>query len=651
MAFPGTFTSRFAEASNANRTDYDSGAWSGTVTASNGNLLLAVAASGGSGAITAPSMTGGGLTWTLRERIANVDDRDLCLFSAVSDGGAAFTPDVAYPETRIGCVLHIDEVTQVDTTTNDGIVQDGNDSGDPVEALTVTLAAFGTDAAGYGGLYLTWEDTTAIAPANSYIEIAETAGDGTTGKIQTEYKLTDSDPSWSWSGDESALAVGCEIKAASGGAQTLQGVLASDPMTAATGRLTTPSAGGPVLFDAVAEHKPGQIGDTSWTHTPVGTPTAGVVFAFYRGNTDGNSEVDGITWGGNAMTLAARIDNNGVTVGGSVDRWAEVWKISGPLGGAQTLAVDFNASTPRRTKYVSVSVTGSLSASAFGTAVADSPAGSVTETDDITLTSETDGLCVDGLMGGAAGEDYTADGGQTERNDSDLSGGSSPGRGCVSTEPGAASVVMGWSWTTSEEYAHVGIPIKPGVVSGATQAVISEGAGSDDLNIVLSVDTHDDAEVDHSDLHRETFPLFTPSAGNLIQNNITPSQGDSIVDNTANSTVGPDCTIDTHYYVLRDWEDVGETTNVDSNELAVTTYPCRPVNLAEVAVGENWIDVGWDDATGGAYGHRVYVREQGASQWDLLTVVPLDAGVTTYRITAREPGTTYEWTVTAFNLN
>ena len=94
-----------------------------------------------------------------------------------------------------------------------------------------------------------------------------------------------------------------------------------------------------------------------------------------------------------------------------------------------------------------------------------------------------------------------------------------------------------------------------------------------------------------------------------------------------------------------------EPTNVDSDELAVPTYPCRPITLAEVTVGEQWIDTSWVDTTGGAYGHRVYKRKVGDSIWDLETVTPVAKGINVYRIRGLETGTSYEWTVTSINTS
>jgi hypothetical protein len=140
----------------------------------------------------------------------------------------------------------------------------------------------------------------------------------------------------------------------------------------------------------------------------------------------------------------------------------------------------------------------------------------------------------------------------------------------------------------------------------------------------------------------------TPATdGFVVQNNITPSQGDIIID----ATVAPDTVM---YYQLEDWEEVGETTSHLSNEVSLRTAPARPTNLQLVLAGDSFIDVSWTDNTDqpggtGPHKHRVYYRQQGDLGWILATPTGVTAGVSSYRIQNLEFATSYEWTVTAWN--
>ena len=139
----------------------------------------------------------------------------------------------------------------------------------------------------------------------------------------------------------------------------------------------------------------------------------------------------------------------------------------------------------------------------------------------------------------------------------------------ASEDPGAFTIPTG-AWIATVVAVHP---------AGAfTTAVISEGVGTDDENVPVSLDTHDDANTDHSDLHRSTVAVFTPDSTTLIQNNITPSQGDVIIDNVGASTTAPPA--DTAlFYILRDFEDSGETVIHDSNITSAKTAPARPTGI------------------------------------------------------------------------
>lgn len=220
-----------------------------------------------------------------------------------------------------------------------------------------------------------------------------------------------------------------------------------------------------VAFDAVTT----QAGvATNFNHTPVGTPTAAVFTAHWRGNADATSDLTGVTYGGVAMTEEAYIDHYGNTSGpgGTGVDVCQVWTLANPSAGVQAVAITRAGSAALYEVYTLTTVTGSATSGAFGTPVTSyqSSNASADTGDGLTVSSETDGLVIDALSTQET-EDHTVVAGQTERWD--LSDGSLQ-RGCGSTKPGATSVNVGWTWITNTRYAYIGIGIVP--PAGAAQA-------------------------------------------------------------------------------------------------------------------------------------------------------------------------------------
>jgi hypothetical protein len=182
-------------------------------------------------------------------------------------------------------------------------------------------------------------------------------------------------------------------------------------------------------------------------------------------------------------------------------------------------------------------------------------------------------------------------------------------------------------------------------ISDFTTAVVSEGTGTDDENVPIDVDTHDDVNTDHSDLWRNTASPAT--SGSNIQNDITPTQGSTITDNDANSTTGPSPDT-TYWYILRDWEDAGESASHDSNEISILTAPARPTSLTLVEARIADITISWTDQTADTYKHRVYYRLKGNTTWILATPTGVAAGTDQYKVENLAPGV-YEFHVRAWN--
>ena len=214
-------------------------------------------------------------------------------------------------------------------------------------------------------------------------------------------------------------------------------------------------------FDAVTT----QTGThASFNHTPVGTPTLAVLTAHLDNDTD--SEITGVTYGGAAMTRKAWIDHQGVASPGSSNAHSvEVWVKENPATGVQSVAITTTGTSPVDEVYALSTYTGT---GAVGTASTTSDNANTATTASIAgVSSETNGIVIDALTTQET-EDHTADGGQTERWD--LSDGTG-NRACGSTEPGAASVTVGWSWTTITRYAYAAIPVAPAAASSVTVPV------------------------------------------------------------------------------------------------------------------------------------------------------------------------------------
>ncbi len=181
--------------------------------------------------------------------------------------------------------------------------------------------------------------------------------------------------------------------------------------------------------------------------------------------------------------------------------------------------------------------------------------------------------------------------------------------------------------------------------SGFNDAVVSEDVGTDDITVPISLDTHDDANTDHSDLFRS---ISSPaSGGSVIQNDIMPIQGDLITDDVANSTSAP--SPDTSYfYMLRDYEDAGELAPHDSNELSLKTAPARPTSITLLQALVQGVKVGWTDQTADTHKHLVFYRLKGDSSWIPVVPTGVPAGTDEYTVGNLLPGV-YEFHVRAWD--
>jgi hypothetical protein len=212
------------------------------------------------------------------------------------------------------------------------------------------------------------------------------------------------------------------------------------------GVVNVPTAGGgPPAFDAASEATASNTTLLSWTHTPVGTPTGVVVGVSYWQASLTNPTA--ATYGGAAMTEESIIDSGG-------DPGAEsrvvLYSLANPASGAQTVSISFDPST-----YPCggcISVTDGSTTDVLGTVVTNfGPITDVLAT--ATVTSASDELVVDVVSVWNA---PTVGADQTER----VSTNSGTLYTHMSTQPGAASVDMTWTFTANI-WGIIAAPINP----------------------------------------------------------------------------------------------------------------------------------------------------------------------------------------------
>jgi hypothetical protein len=182
----------------------------------------------------------------------------------------------------------------------------------------------------------------------------------------------------------------------------------------AFGQMTSPAAnagsmmlmgvgttgGGTVSFDAVSSSSVANNAGTtlSWTHTPIGTPTA-VAVSFQRFN----GTVPGVTYGGNSMTLARDQAFGGSNV--------DIYGLPNPPAGAQTVVITCGG-TANYIQAGAVTVTGSNISTAFD--ASNSASGSSTAP-SVSVTSLTGEFVIDVVGTESSPPSETPGGGQTLR--------------------------------------------------------------------------------------------------------------------------------------------------------------------------------------------------------------------------------------------
>ena len=197
-----------------------------------------------------------------------------------------------------------------------------------------------------------------------------------------------------------------------------------------------------VLFDAASTANGEAITSLSWTHTPVGTPTAvGVGISWWSGS----DAISTITYGGAAMTLEAS------DVDAIEGPRASIYGKANPAPGAQTISISWGAASVYPVGGA-LTVTGSDTSDTFSNnATANGNEVTPNATASATTTSATNELVMDTVvcMHSTGTSTITVGAGQTQRWNA--SAGTAVNlKGGGSTEVGAASVTMSWTVTNTE---------------------------------------------------------------------------------------------------------------------------------------------------------------------------------------------------------
>lgn len=203
-----------------------------------------------------------------------------------------------------------------------------------------------------------------------------------------------------------------------------------------------------VAFDQVSSASGDGVTSVSWTHTPVGTPTAvacSVGVALGAGTAP-----TGITYGGAALTMA----QNQISASSEA---VSVWGLANLSAGAAGVVVSFAASTYLDCE--AITVTGSDTTTCFSNSA---KATALSGTASVNCVSATDELVIDGLELNNSTA-VTAGGGQTQRWSKLFA--FNLRRHAGSTKAGATSVTMSWTFS-QDTWAIVAASFKAAAAGG-----------------------------------------------------------------------------------------------------------------------------------------------------------------------------------------
>lgn len=214
-----------------------------------------------------------------------------------------------------------------------------------------------------------------------------------------------------------------------------------------------------LAVDSAVEGFDGYSASPSWSHTCSGSDRLLLVCIAYQ---RASGYVSGVTYNGVAMTMVARADG----VGG-IDPTAEIWKLSNPATGTNTVAV--SSGTSAVSLGGSVSFTGANQNDATNTSYATNTGSDNSPTVNITSSGgEIVVDCVQGALSNGSAEPSPG-GGQTV-----FASGTLVVQGHASSyEAGASTTTMSWTGTASAPYWGIAaVAVKPKKSQGFFRAGI-----------------------------------------------------------------------------------------------------------------------------------------------------------------------------------
>ena len=226
------------------------------------------------------------------------------------------------------------------------------------------------------------------------------------------------------------------------------------------GAATANAAGAPPAFDA-ATPGGGTGNPIDVTHTISGTNR--YVFVQVVNGQSTWPTINSIVWDPTGVNEALTVI---ATATRAPDVRTALWGRVNPTAKTGTMRISLSAGDANGTYVAVSSFTGVHQTTPLGTAA--TATGAVGTTPTVTVTAATGDLIVDAMGTKDTSGNKTAGPGQTERWDS--FNGNADGAG--STEAGAASVVMNWTGGVTEEWASVGVALKPGGSCGTLNEAI-----------------------------------------------------------------------------------------------------------------------------------------------------------------------------------
>lgn len=218
-----------------------------------------------------------------------------------------------------------------------------------------------------------------------------------------------------------------------------------------------------VVHDAASTSKVTSATSLTWSHTCTGSDRVLVVGALINLNI----AVTNVTYAGSGITSIQQV------IGGGGFCRSEQWGKIAPATGANNIVITVASATG--IVGGGESVTGADQGSGWQNGAT---ASGVSTTPSVSVTSATGNLVVDAMVNGVNTSDLptaTVGAGQTQRWNDQLT---NKIRGAGSTEPGAGSVTMSWSLSSSDTWGICGVDIIAAAGGAAGQPTMRRFGGT-----------------------------------------------------------------------------------------------------------------------------------------------------------------------------